>query len=431
MKKTLSKAQKSKLRTASREFPERYFVELPAHTKGKRWLAASNRYRERCVTKFEKDLKPPATIDNNQIAKYVSASGPAHVIDGWSFLGRAVDATLRGDRVSAVFFGYYAELRAAMSLLAAEGLGVLNGNHPVISKSGGSDVLRGKRTHDLAWLALNHWAGLKRSSVLINGLISPRGIQLSTWLDNLAPGRSLSALTDQWLSLWGIDLVAIGDDHDLRNQSSYRPSQFRVEQDLSVKAGLELVADLWTLLEPSRGERFPSLGRALLRRALRTLGVNSVSIADLSFIVMEDDEAAEWASFLSSDEESLVLTSASKQSGLDSVSCHLEVLSRASLLLSVATEASRRLLAAGSLDKELLRFWWERQGVERGLWTPRAVPDDPLDSWVDVGDALLATEEWTSTALPDTSFRDARLSLADNLSTLGAFEAVGMWGLVP
>lgn len=427
----LSRVQKTKLRGASREFPESYFVEMPATVRSKRWLASSNRYRENCISRFEKDAKPAGSIKHEQIAKYVSASAPAHAIDGWAFLGRAVDAALRGDRSSAVFFGYYAELRATMALMAAEGLGVLNGKHPVVSTGGAVDVLSNQRTHDLAWLALNHWAGLKRSSVLINSLIAPRGIPLSTWLANLAPGVSLAALTDQWLSLWGIDLVALSDDHNLRNLSSYRPSQFRSEESISAIESFALVSDLWKLLEPSRGERFPTLGRALLKRALKTVGVNQVSVADLGFIAMEDHEAEEWSDFLSDNNESLVLTSATKRSDLESATCHLEVISRAGLLLCVATEASRRLLAAGSFDKDVLRFWWEKQGLERGMWSANGTPDDPFDSWGDVGEAVVATTDWMELATGAPSLHEARVGLADHLSALGAFEAAGMWGLVP
>lgn len=429
--KKLTKPQKAKLRSASREFPEKYFVELPANVRSKRWLASSNRYREKCISRFEKDTKPTGIVRQDHIAKYVSASGPAHTIDGWAFLGRAVDATLRGDRTSAVFFGYYAELRAAMALLAAEGLGVLNGKHPVISSAGASDVLSGQRTHDLAWLALNHWAGLKRANVLINALIAPRGVALSVWLEKLAPGVSLSALTDQWLSLWGIDLITLNDDHDLRNLSSYRPSQFRSEASISAAESLSLVSDLWTLLEPSRGERFPALGRALLKRALRTVGITSVSATNLSFIAMEAEEAEEWAEFLSDGGESLVLSSAAKRSDLTSATCHLEVISRAGLLLCVATEASRRLLVAGSFDKEALRFWWEAQGLERGMWSAAGVPDDPFDSWADVGEAVTAATDWIELANSASTLHEARVGLAEHLSALGAFEAAGMWGLIP
>jgi hypothetical protein len=330
-----------------------------------------------------------------------------------------------------VFFGYYAELRAAMALMAAEGLGIFNGKHPVISSTGGTDVLSGPRTHDIAWLALNHWASLKRANVLINALIAPRGLPLSVWLANLAPGKSLAALTDQWLSLWGVDLVALTEDHDLRNLASYRPSQFRFEEAISATDSLALVSDLWTLLEPSRGERFPALGRALLKRALKTLGVNAVSAGDLSFIAMEDYEAEEWAEFLSDNNESLVLSSSARRSALGSATCHLEIISRAGLLLCAATEASRRLLAAGSFDKNVLRFWWEKQGLERGMWSGSGIPEDPLDSWGDVGEAVMATTGWIGVADAASTLHEARVGLAEHLSALGAFEAAGMWGLVP
>jgi hypothetical protein len=161
------------------------------------------------------------------------------------------------------------------------------------------------------------------------------------------------------------------------------------------------------------------------------VGVSAVSVSDLSFIVMEDSEAEEWAAFLSDASESLVLSSAMKRSDLGSATCHLEVICRAGLLLCVATEASRRLLAAGGFDKEVLRFWWETQGVERGMWSTVGVPDDPFDSWADVAEAVTAATDWIGVANGSSTLYEARVGLAEHLSALGAFEAAGMWGLVP
>jgi len=63
---------------------------------------------------------------------YVAVSAPLHCADGWSFLGRAVAAILLGDATAARHLGYYAELRAAMSLMAAHGVGIFNRTHFVV-----------------------------------------------------------------------------------------------------------------------------------------------------------------------------------------------------------------------------------------------------------------------------------------------------------
>ena len=70
---------------------------------------------------LEDDAKA-ARINEPHFREYVAASAPTHLIDGWSYLARAIDALLRGDAPAAVHLGYYAELRAAMSLLAGGGI---------------------------------------------------------------------------------------------------------------------------------------------------------------------------------------------------------------------------------------------------------------------------------------------------------------------
>jgi hypothetical protein len=101
-------------------------------------LKPGNRYRVKCTSKYSDDLDANTVSDPNLVA-YIAGSGPAHVIDAWSYLGRAIDATLRADTSSAIHFGYYAELRAAMALLACEGVGILNTIHPIVPEKGLTD----------------------------------------------------------------------------------------------------------------------------------------------------------------------------------------------------------------------------------------------------------------------------------------------------
>ena len=60
-------------------------------------------------------------VDGPKIGEYIASSAPLHLADGWNYLSRAFDAACRGDRGAAYHLSYYAELRAAMSLLATEG----------------------------------------------------------------------------------------------------------------------------------------------------------------------------------------------------------------------------------------------------------------------------------------------------------------------
>src|SRR5438128_407256 len=94
----LTKDGKKHLRRSSRESIEGHFQAFSAHDRKRKWVHRNNRYRLRCAKRYEDDVeaKPPK-VDHSALTTYMAASGPCHVIDGWSFIGRAIDATLRGD----------------------------------------------------------------------------------------------------------------------------------------------------------------------------------------------------------------------------------------------------------------------------------------------------------------------------------------------
>ena len=100
-----------------------------------RWLTQSHPYLD-----VLRAIRPPQPIDDKAIAEYVAASAPLHASDGWHYLARAFGAISHGDRNTAIHLAYYAELRAAMAILASEGIGVLNYVHVVVDSSGNAST---------------------------------------------------------------------------------------------------------------------------------------------------------------------------------------------------------------------------------------------------------------------------------------------------
>ena len=101
-----------------------------------RWLGANNRYKQETSKQVKADA---GGFTDSNLTEYIGASTLGHCFDGWSYLGRATEAELAGDPGSARHLGYYAELRAAMSLLAGDGIGIFNNSH--VSVNGSGDVL--------------------------------------------------------------------------------------------------------------------------------------------------------------------------------------------------------------------------------------------------------------------------------------------------
>jgi len=255
----LTPAAKQLLRSASREPIEDYFVTLAPLQKQRRWLPQGNRYRMRCTGQYREDIQAH-TVDDPALAGYIAGSAPAHVIDGWSTLGRAVESTLRGDTYSAIHFGYYAELRAAMSLLACEGIGIFDGQHPVVRSNGSTALLpqniqvwnsqqnaynsRRATTHSVVWPVLRHWSSLQRSGNLLSQVVRPNGIELPDWLHAchaVTPARELGR---RWLLAWGTDLSVFEEDRSTRNLASYRPSAFRLPPAAPASQTIEFVEGL-------------------------------------------------------------------------------------------------------------------------------------------------------------------------------------------
>jgi hypothetical protein len=435
---------KKVLRSASRKPVEDFFVKKPEKDRSSRWLSKNNRYIRRCIGRFEEDVgKRPATLNHRNMADYVSASAPAHVIDGWSFLGRAVESALRGDTYSTIQFGYYAELRAAMGLLAAEGIGILARWHAVLDKGGMCEVFPpnpkanpkkrpNANTHWIVWPILQYWSTLQRAADSIDDIIAPSSICLSEWLSATGAAGKARAVAQRWLSTWGIDLAVLTDDHDKRNLASYRPSEFRRAQRLDADEVAEFVEQLWRMFEPSSSPRFPTIERLLVRAAVRTGGSGKPNAADLQKLGLSPSEAAKWAAFLSAMDDPKPFSLAGESSRIEDPRCHLQVVSRAALLLFVATSMARRLLVNAAYTSNATAFWWIRHGEDRGLWSVGAAPTNPLDSWADILVALEKSEEWRlNNASLKASLCNWRQQQAGSLEAFGGFDMVSIWGLLP
>jgi len=431
------------LRNASRQAMEDYFSGLRPEVKSRQWLTKTNRYRQNCTDIAEADAKAADKIPSDFFTKsqdrhlraYVGASAPTHLIDGWSFLGRATEATMRGDTYSAAHFAYYAELRAAMSLLASEGFGVFDTRHVVIEATQSRYFPRTIKwtqfsTHQFIWVLLRYWSTLHRAGDLIDELIQPNQIHLSTWLASLNCPVRVNAIGQTWLSSWGIDLAATRGDRNTRNLASYRPSEFRLPQ-ASVAADIaKFVADLWRMFEPGEDRRFQTVERHLLRQAWISGGSPTINQAEVERLGLPEKEAEHWIKFLGATQTSLPFQLAGATKPVEDPTSHLRIISRAALLLFLASGSTRQLLRTAGFTREDLSFWWSRHGTDRGLWSHDTRPDDPLDTWEDINAVLTDLENWRGTN-PNSTLFDLRGSCSGSIDILSAFEHICIWSLLP
>ncbi len=371
-----------------------------------------------------------AKIRPRSLAAYVTATGPTHAIDGWALLGRAVDSCLRGDTYAAVHFAYYAELRAAMSLLATEGIGILSTQHPIVAAGGKVAAMKLRGTHSVVWPVLYYWAGLIRATAVIDEAIRPYLTPLTEWITRLHSPVRPRAIARGFLGAWGLDLSVGGDDRSSRNLASYRPSELRRPKAVNTTDVARFIEELWTLFEPDGGRRFPQLERHLLRKTIWKNGPPNVDPSALSALNMGIPEATAWATFLNSATVPWPLELAEGRSAIEDELCHLEIISRACLLLFVATSSARTLLRQAGCSAQGLEFWWKRFGEERGLWLQAAPPDQVIDLWADIATAIEGSRQWRLNS-QDFSLRDYRTRGPELLDAFGAFELLGIWCMLP
>jgi len=426
-------------------------ADLHANWAHHRWLRAGNRYERNCLKRIKTDAGPNRKVRHQHLREYIAASSVLHAIDGWSFLGRALDAHLRGDLDSSRHLGYYAELRAAMALLAAEGIGVFGNIHVIVNSRRRCECIRASTTHEFVWDALQHWSTTSAASDLLFRIVEPGGIPLADWLNRFSAGASLRfVLAERWLLKWGLDLSRFAEDRDARNLSSYRPTAFAIPRALSVKETLKFAREFWMLYEPSESVRFGMLDRHLLRHAL-DLAFNSAHAAGrtrkqakrmfqqqvasmLHGLSPEGLNDEQWRRFLAYDDSEhtpLLLAEAAGTAGRDDPNHPRQVLARAFLLLRIATGACHALLQSlpGTV-REHLRFWWSGLGEDHGLWNAGDEPDRFVDLWADIREACGDLDAWEqSVPSGSVTYKSVWCEKPSAAAVLGSCERIGLWGI--
>lgn len=441
---SLSITNQTLIKGASPLATEVVFRSLKRYFKHSRWLGTKNRYQINCVELIKNDINKNI-LNQKHLQEYIAASSILHCYDGWSFLSRAIDCVYSGDSDTVRHLGYYAELRAAMSLLAVGSIGVFNDRHFVSEPSKVCvEIKNGGRTHSFAWDSINLWSENKHFvQILCDAIIPYNGIPLKDWIDAFSTTvGTITAIGKQWLDSWGLDLKRLGQsDQSARNKSSYRPTHIYHREKINANDSLSFLNDFWSCVEPSPDSRFMTIDRYLLRISLeqanKALGATKRSfekniINMLHKLFSNSMIIEEWKEFLlrRKDPSDPQILSFAKSIDSDiNPKHHLQVISRAILLLRLATGANWLLLKKTGIGKMELEFWWKSVGQENGLWDTEP-PDNFLDLWADIDDLLTLLKEKKSIIKNiDFSYFKWKNDIIDSLKSIGSCERVALWGL--
>lgn len=384
------------------------------------WLRVDHPYRNGQLPRGTLVDDVPAA----DLAEMVSVSGPLHCSDGWGYLARALNALLAGDAHACRHLAYYAELRAALSLLASDGIGIFDGRNFVIDNAGSAHAFLGKRgTHEFTWAVLKEWAQQPETFERVASSVEVAGVSLMDGLQTFFPSSRGTTLGSSLIEAWGYDLMVGVSDREQRNYSSY------VGTDLTPIAtvpsdDIAFIDALWRSFEPGSWSLERYLLRHLLQLEIRAAGAIPLSARKVAYDRMDPRlQNAVSFSFLANHERTdnhPLLLKASDLTGSDPT----PMLARSALLLRIATGMARQnLVQAGVNAFEDLAPWWSALGLERGFWNAADEPQQMDDLWFPVQDALDAAPAIS------TADRSSMISSMFQAPSLSQTDRVALWAL--
>jgi len=435
------------LRQLKRENVEKTLASLRPFMQGARWVGLQNRYAIDTIKTLVSEVNAGRLQNPSHLSEYIAASCLLHCSDGWSYLGRAIWALLKGDPHRARHLAYYGELRATTALLATEGVGVFNTDHFAITAPNNASQLRTRAgTHNFAWDCLEFWASEPSSVQLFANIISPYGIRLEDWFASLGGTPSLAPHAKSWLLQWGIDLRVFTDDHRVRNISSYQPDGIPRVWTLDGHSTIRFIRGVWEALEPSPLCRFDVIDRHILRVSLEQYFLGRYGkpaskarpkfVAFVETIVesqsLSEGIAPQWKKFMNRkvDTSDLEVLSFSRMLPDDSANSAFAIISRAVLLLRAASGSTSHLFQAANHSIDSFKFWWEKFGASRGLWIGKRDASELLDLWSDIRDSLTEIDDFQNrySKNDQTLFRLGE-DLAKAVAALGSCERVALWSM--
>lgn len=440
----LSQQRQTTVASASRTRISSALSTLAVDQDGK-WLDSSNPYQHGVKSVVREDGNTIPIARQGEFLKYLAASTFVHCGDGWTYFGRALDALVHGDVETCVHLAYYAELRAAISILSGEGIYVGDKVNIVVTSNGDFDVETALPTHLAAWAYLAAWVETARPSALLGRMVRAENADLDEWIANMITGGSQPVVAELFEDL-AIDLRTFAADRSRRNRASYDPTRLTVGA-LPTDFTFRVVANLWLSVEPDRRGGFPLIDQALLRTVVARTFQSIHAEPDISDIDEDSSGSApvSWASWVKAAApegatgspflSSLLVEDAPRSPNSSLTSAFHEdadetgpsefiesMLSRTLVLLRIATGSAIQLAEEGGIDDADLLPWVEILGISRGYWSPDSPPESMIDLWQDVAPSMEIAHN-----IGDLSRHAAFLT--DGLQTLplGQTERVVAW----
>lgn len=393
--------------------------------------------------------KARVQLTDGQMVSLVAACGPSHCLDGWGYLSRSIAALVARDGHSAKHMAYYAQLRAAMSMLSISGIGIFNSLNICIDAQGQvhklentDEKVKGQGTHNIVWPALDAWLKIDANAARFLSSIKLHGSTLKDALDSIWLNRQPASVVPPLINAWAFDLDVASDHHDQRNISSYTPHDLN-EIQCTFQEEMDFLSETWSALEPSISRGFVQLDNHMLRRTFQMVhqqdnsvlsAADQVPLAD-SPIASRYDELA--PTLKQAVPKSFLLEEAANsdpqiyQLASTSGTTPRAMISRAVLLLRAATAMNTLAFddAGFSQDGSEIRPWLDPLLLHRGIVGDAELPDRMADLW---DTTKFAVEDFQA-SLADVEYKPHSFFSVDMNGTpqVTQLERAAMWGICP
>lgn len=464
----ITNRERNILDKASSEIIEIVFGELLNNLNSTRFLSPNNYLKSSTVKTLEKQFKKKPKKRKKFLSKYtleyMSASALLHNIDAWTYFGHGISAILKGDEQTARHLFYYSELRASMSFLATQGIGVFSGRHiaatkkkktllineviPAIPASPGVTAAPEKQniqgTHEFAWEAFDHYmrSDLNLTKVFDNYLVE--GLSINFWLEKFNVNSSFRlSITRNFLKKLSFDIDHFSKDREARNEVSYRPSGISGLVNFELKSSMTDINNIWTFSQPDNKKGEIKLDFILLSELLQMAfkethpsgfshtraknQYNSRIERMLDDIGIAGNRKKELTEIFFTNYPDLFM--AMSFTDITKQTFNRGMLYRAFIFIRLSNAFCNRLIKeTPAIDKNVLEFWWKPLGLHFGLWDYLNEPTEFADLWQDFEDIktpILNIINAASTVYTNAFWRE-NADLGFKLSTC---PRIGFWGL--
>ncbi|ASS48836.1 MAG: hypothetical protein A3D31_06160 [Candidatus Fluviicola riflensis] len=399
-----------------------------------------------------------------QVNTYMAASSLLHSLDGWVYLSHAVESLLKGDNGISIHLAYYAELRASMSFLASEGIGIFDHQHihvdssNLIAQDPGVRYYNRQRqryeykrvgTHIMVWEAIEKWStsNVKPINSEILKVFSVNGKTFEEWVNAFPYSGTVTGtnVIKQWMKDWNFDVNFFTDDRRMRNEVSYRPQRLNINPPTyTVNEVIKELSSYWDILEPYQTNKFQLLDKHLLRILLQKMYTNlSPTIKtnnSLEEIIVDtlnnlgETHNPSIIDFLKDVHGTHKIFTEAQNKALDPITNSLNplsVIARATLMLRISTGNTSLIFKNAGVDKSDLSDLWESYGVENGFWNAGSTPNDFTELWDDIKDHIEDVTSWAISKSPDLSlfqiYDDG--AIPNSFNYFKQFHRACLWGI--